>query len=210
MNIHRWIEQNIPNNGIAIEAGSWDGTDTEFFSHHLTNGKVYSFEPFPEFYQKSYRRLESRPNVEIYPYALSEKTQRYTLYISELDGKAWCSNSILKPKEHLVSNPHITFDKEMEVQGINLDEFILHKEIDHIDMMWLDIQGAEHSVLKAAPKTLQRLKYLYTEVSLIETYENVVLYNDFKRFLEEQGFELIHEELPYKDMGDALFRKKVE
>ncbi len=208
MDIHRWIEANVPKNGTVIEAGSWDGSDTWFFSQHLTEGKVYSFEPFPEFYYKSAARLFGLPNVELSYMALAEKSQPYTLYVSERNGESWCSNSILKPKDHLTAHPTITFEKQIEVQGINLDDWLAEKKVERIDMMWLDIQGAEASVLKAAPQTLKRTKYLYTEVSLIETYENVMLYNDYKQFLESQGFELIHEELPWKDMGDALFVNK--
>jgi FkbM family methyltransferase len=205
MNIHRWIEQNIPRNGTVIEAGSWDGSDTWFFSQHLTQGKVYSFEPFPEFYYKTCHRLYGLSNVEVSHHALAEKTQAYTLYISEIDGKPWCSNSILKPKLHKEVNPHVKFDKEMEVFGINLDDWRKEKNIERIDMMWLDIQGAEPPVLKAAPETLARTKYIYTEVSLMEVYENVMLYNDYKSFLESNGFIVLHEELPNKDQGDVLF-----
>lgn len=205
MHIHRWIEANVPKNGIVVEAGSWDGSDTSFFANYLTEGKVYSFEPFLSFYYQTCARLYGVSNVEISHYALAEKTQPYTLYISERNGKSWCSNSILKPKDHLTVHPSITFDKQIEVQGINLDDWIQEKKIPRIDMMWLDIQGAEASVLKAAPITLSRTKYLYTEVSLIETYENVMLYNEYKQFLESKGFQLIQEELPCKDMGDALF-----
>lgn len=208
MNIHEWIRQNIPKNGIVIEAGSWDGSDTFIFSQHLTEGKVYAFEPFPEFYYQTSARLYGIPNVEVSFYALAEKTQPYTLYLSEIDGKAWCSNSLLKPKLHLEVNPHVKFEKEMQVFGINLDDWRKEKKVERIDMMWLDIQGAEAAVLKAAPETLSRTKYIYSEVSLIEVYENVMLYNDYKAFLESKGFVVLHESLPYKDQGDVLFMNK--
>ena len=79
MHIHRWIEQNIPKNGIVIEAGSWDGADTWFFSQHLTQGKVYSFEPFPEFYYQTCHRLFGTANVEISHCALAPKSEPYVL-----------------------------------------------------------------------------------------------------------------------------------
>jgi FkbM family methyltransferase len=206
MNIHRWIEQNIPKNGIVVEAGSWDGSDTAFFAQHLSEGKVYSFEPFPEFYYQTARRLAGQSNLQLSYQALAEKTQEYTLYISEMNGKSWCSNSILKPKVHKDIHPHIKFEKEIPVFGINLDDFLEQNKINRIDFMWLDIQGAEPSVLKAAPKTLSRTKYIYTEVSLMELYEGVLLYKDFKKFMETQGFEVIHEDLPNNDQGDVLFK----
>lgn len=206
MHIHRWIEQNIPRDGIIVEGGSWDGLDTWFFSQHLRYGNVYTFEPLPEFYYEVCERMKDYPNVEVSFYALAEKTGEHTLYISEKDGKSWCSNSILKPKLHKEVHPTITFEKEMPVMGINLDDWIEIKKIEKIDFMWLDIQGAEPAVLRAAPKTLSITKYIYTEVSLVELYEGVLVYNDFKAFMESQGFEVIQEDLIEKDQGDVLFK----
>ena len=45
-------------------------------------------------------------------------------------------------------------------------------------------------------------------MSLIETYDNVILYPEYKKFLSENGFEIIEEELPWKDMGNVLLKNK--
>lgn len=205
MNIHQWILQTLPKNAVVIEAGSWNGDDTLIFARHLTEGKVFSFEPFPNFFYESSVKLYGYSNVELAPLALSDKTQPYVLYISEIEGKPWCSNSILKPKEHLTVNPHVKFEKAIQVQGINLDDWFRMKRLDHIDMMWLDIQGAEPAVLKAAPEILSKTKYIYTEVSVVELYEGTPVYPEFKAFMESKGFRVIHESFPYPDTGDVLF-----
>jgi FkbM family methyltransferase len=206
MHIQSFIQRFVPRNGIVIEAGSWNGDDTLFFARHCTEGKVFSFEPFPSFFYQSAKKLYGWPNVELAPLALAEKTQPYTLFVSEIDGNFWCSNSILKPKDHLVVNPHVKFEKEVQVQGINLDDWFQMKGLDHIDMMWLDIQGAEPAVLKAAPNILSRTKFIYTEVSLVELYEGTPVYTEFKKFMESKGFEVMEESLPSADSGDVLFR----
>jgi hypothetical protein len=46
---------------------------------------------------------------------------------------------------------------------------------------------------------------IYTEVSLVETYEGVALYPELKAFLIEQGFVVKQEQLPWPDMGNVLF-----
>ena len=74
--------------------------------------------------------------------------------------------------------------------------------------MWLDIQGSEPVVLAASPKTLTNTRYLYSEVSLIETYDGVMMYPEFKVFLEKNDFEMVFEDLPWKDMGNVLYRNK--
>jgi hypothetical protein len=102
----------------------------------------------------------------------------------------------------------MTFNVERIIESITLDDFCEQEKIEKIDLMWLDMQGAEPSVLKNSITTLSKTRYLYTEVSLIETYENVLLYPQYKEFLEINNFEVVFEDLPHQDMGNVLFRNK--
>jgi FkbM family methyltransferase len=206
MNIHEWIIKNLNRNSIIVEAGTADGADTLFFSHYFNEGKVYGFEPIANLYYETLSKVNTFSNVELINAALSEKTGKEKIYVSDRFGKDWGSSSILKPKDHLDIHPEITFKNEIEINTINLDDWLNIKNHDNIDLLWLDMQGYEPVVLKSSPETLKRTKYLYTEVSLIETYENVILYPEFKQFLLNNGFVVIDEDLPWKDMGNVLFK----
>ena len=72
--------------------------------------------------------------------------------------------------------------------------------------MWLDMQGLEPIVIKNYPNIVSKTKFIYSEVSLIETYENVVLYENFKSYMESINFKVVFEDLPWKDMGNVLFK----
>jgi len=208
MDIKCWIVKNIPSNGIIVEAGTANGADTLFFSHHVKDGFVYGFEPHPSLYEETLEKIKGRQNVSIDNLALSDKTEQCTFYVSDRFDQLWGSSSILKPKDHLTYHPQITFKREIVVDAINLDEWFATKQINRIDLMWLDMQGAEPIVLNSAPIILSLTKYLYTEVSVIETYEGVILYNDFKKMLNGMGFELINDDDMCGDMGNALFKNK--
>lgn len=208
MSIKNWILENIPSNGTIIEAGCADGTDTLWFSDNFKNGMIYAFEPDPSLYSEAHLKVNNRRNVELSTQALSDKTGNATFYISKNSGKDWGSSSILKPKDHLWFHPTITFDNEIIVDTINLDEWSSKKNISKVDLMWLDMQGAEPLVLNAAPNTLANTKYIYTEVSVIETYENVVQLEDFKKQMDSNGFEFLYVVDMWKDMGNVLFKNK--
>ena len=94
----------------------------------------------------------------------------------------------------------------MEVKVINLDEWLNYKKINHIDLMWLDMQGAEPSVLRNSPNALSMTKYLYSEVSKIELYKDTELYPSFKKFLEDNNFQVVFEDIPWEDAGNVLFK----
>ena len=80
--------------------------------------------------------------------------------------------------------------------------------IDHIDFMWLDMQGAEYQMLKKSKIILPTVKVIFTEVSLLQMYEDCPLYPEFRAWLESEGFEVVAEQLPWKDMGNVLFIRK--
>uniref|UniRef100_A0A6C0K2H5 Methyltransferase FkbM domain-containing protein n=1 Tax=viral metagenome TaxID=1070528 RepID=A0A6C0K2H5_9ZZZZ len=210
MDIKNWIQRNIPANSTIVEAGTADGNDTVFFSDHCNRGFVYGFEPDPNLFAETQSKILNRNNVQVENIALSDKTGTATFYISDRFGKDWGSSSLLKPKDHIFVHPQITFKKEITVNTINLDEWFIAKRpsIETVDLMWLDMQGAEPFVLKNAPGILSKTKYLFTEVSLIETYENVEQYSTFKQFLHGAGFDVISEDLPWKDMGNVLFKNR--
>ena len=208
MNIHQWIVNNLPTNSVVVEAGTCDGSDTIFFSQYFSNGMVYGFEPIPALYNTVVSRIGHPYNVELVQKALSEKTGKLTIHCSDRFGADWGSSSILEPKDHIQVHPDITFKTQIEVDTVNLDDWFLAKKIDHIDFMWLDMQGYEPVVLKSSPLVLSKTQYLYTEVSLMETYRGVMLYPEYKKFLLDNNFEVVFEDLPWKDMGNVLFRNK--
>ncbi|MEL6845621.1 MAG: FkbM family methyltransferase, partial [Bacteroidota bacterium] len=85
------------------------------------------------------------------------------------------------------SHPGITFDQSIEVPTISLDDFIAEQQLPQIDFLWLDMQGYEYAVLSASEKIFDSLQLLYTEVSLVETYEGVPLYTEYRQWLESKG-----------------------
>ena len=204
--IHKWILENLSQTPTIIEAGVCDGLDTEFFAKSFPNGKIYGFEPIPELFQQSLDRNKNYSNVNLEQLALGEMTEEKDFYVSDRFGKKWGSSSILKPKKHIDVHTEITFNSKSTLKVVNLDEWCSEKGIDLVEFMWLDMQGLEPIVIENSPNIVSKTKFIYSEVSLIETYENVVLYEDFKSYMESINFKVIFEDLPWEDMGNVLFK----
>ena len=73
------------------------------------------------------------------------------------------------PKYKLVDSNYLNFN---EVDLITLDSFCEGRGIERIDFIWADIQGAEGDMVRGGRQTLARTRYLYTEYSDEELYEN--------------------------------------
>ncbi|MFH1876787.1 MAG: FkbM family methyltransferase [Candidatus Omnitrophota bacterium] len=198
-----FINQFIPDNSIIVEGGANRGYDTIEMSILLPNATIHAFEPVPELFAQLEKNTGQYKNIICYPVALSDVTGKMKMYISEGGGND--SSSLLKPREHLIDHPAIAFKTALEVPTITLDDWAQNNEIKKVDFLWLDIQGYEFAVLKASPALLANVAAIYTEVSLKETYEGVLLYPEFRQWLISRGFMVKREELPWHDMGNVLF-----
>ncbi len=204
--IHKWILENLSQTPTIIEAGVCDGLDTNFFAKSFPKGKIYGFEPIPDLFNQASSLNEKYSNVVLNQLALGKSTETKKIYVSDRFGKKWGSSSILKPKEHLNFHTEITFNSELEIKTVNLDEWCESNNINQVDLMWLDLQGMEPLVIKSSPKIISKTTYIYSEVSLTETYENVILYDKFKDHMLKVGFEVVFEDLPWQDAGNVLFK----
>lgn len=191
-----------------IEAGAADGIDTLDFSNMFPSGKIFSFEPCLSEFKKAEQRVSNKNNVVLINKALSAYDGKQNLNVADRFGESFCSHSLLKPKIHLTFHKDITFKQEYSVDTVNLDNYLKKNNIDYIDYMWLDMQGYESVVLQNSPYAMSITKYIYSEVFLIELYENCMLYSEYKKFMEFNGFFVIVEDIPWQDAGNVLFGKK--
>ncbi|MCK4517421.1 FkbM family methyltransferase [Candidatus Babeliales bacterium] len=205
------IMRYLPSKNITmLEAGAYDGNDTLAWSTLLPNATIHAFEPEPSAHKKLQKKVRGLSNVTIWNQALNDVSGEVSFNVSQngCDKEGTFSSSLLKPKEHLTACPHIKFEKKITVKAINLDEWVNKNNIGTIDFLWLDMQGAEFKVLQAAPKTLAKVKVIFSEVSLKEMYDGAPLYDQFKNWLETKGFVVKKEELPNEEMGNVLFVRK--
>ena len=124
-------------------------------------------------------------------------------------GESDASSSLLKPTGHLKNHPNVHFSHTIETRTLSLDSWARENGVGNIDFLWLDMQGFELPMIEAAIETIGGVKGIYSEVSVSETYENAILYTEFKKSLEDLGFEAVLELIPANtDMGNVLFIRK--
>ena len=197
---------------IILEAGAADGTDTLRFSLLAPEALIYAFEPVSKNYNILKEKVKGCPNVKIYKMALGEIEGTMEIYISKnqksTDDVA-SSSSLLTPKIHKETHPQILFEETEDVIVRTIDSWALENNIDHIDAMWLDMQGYEFQTLKASPEIMKTVKVIYTEVNFIEMYENCGLYEEYRDWLFSLGFKLVKKEFRWKEQGNALFIRNI-
>lgn len=186
-----------------FELGSRDALEAVSLADHYPNAKVVAFECNPETYPLVQWNQKRNSRVESYPYAITDTDGTIDFYQSVHGNPG--SSSIFKKTgkydyiEDLVQN-------KITVPSVTLSTFLDAYTTQTIDIIWADLQGAELKALKGMKDYINSVKFIYTEIEFQEIYENQVLYDDLKQFLESKGFAEEHKNIVVQDWwGDAIF-----
>lgn len=216
--IHEFIKKcNLGYGSVFIEIGSHMGFDSEIIKKNIGESRFYMFEPDERNLKILYER-EVNKLGNLFPLAVSDSEGECDFHISSgkipvdtgnefYNENEWsASSSIRKPKDHLDLFPWCEFNTVQKVEKISLDLFCRMEEIDHIDFIWMDVQGCEDLVFKGAKDILIKTQYIYTEYSNEEMYEGqkslielMYLLPGEWRIRQDYGGDVIFENLTYKD-----------
>jgi len=197
----------LPAKPVIIEAGAHDGTNSRDLAS-IPGSTVYCFEPLPGAFKRLIEATESATNVSCYPIALGQFDGEIEMFVSS--GKNDASSSILKPKEIRVVNPDIHFHEKIPVKVFTIDSWAQEHGVAKVDFLWLDMQGYELAAMQAAPRILETVSVIYTEVNLLEVYEGVPLYNDVWKWLTSAGFQVDRIDFVWPDQGEVLFVRDIQ
>ena len=155
---------------IILDIGAYDCSDSIKFSEYWPNAKIYAFEPNPEGIAMSKENINNHDNIELIEYAISDIDGYVDWYQS--GGGSLGSSSIKKPVDHLILHPTVIFNEKTTIKSIKLDTWVKERNIDVIDLMWCDVQGAEDLLINGAQETLKKTRCFYTEYFDFEVYKN--------------------------------------
>lgn len=199
----------IPEDPIIFEAGGHYGEDTVRFAQKWPQAKIISFEPNPHAFELLAEATRGISNISVYPLAVNDLSGSAIFHVcygttgdnpifegasSLLEASDWQAIHYQGPK--------------VIVPCVVLDEWCALNEVDHIDFMWLDLEGLELQALQSSPRLLQSLKVIYTETNFLDFRKGMTQYGALKRFLEQSRFKLIAHWYAEGFQGNAIFVKK--
>ena len=204
------IARFLPESPIILEAGAHFGTDTVKFIDQWPCSQILCFEPLPESYENLVENTRNFPQVETYKLALSNREGSATFYVCHgTEGLArpneLGASSLLPPSKDM--EIHYKGPK-IQVNCVVLDKWCSQQGVDHIDFMWLDMEGNELQALSSSPEILKTVKVIYTETNFISFRKGMTRYPALKAFLEKAGFVVLSHWYAQGFQGDAIFIKK--
>tara|TARA_Y100000591_G_scaffold332619_1_gene370737 strand:+ start:774 stop:1490 length:717 start_codon:yes stop_codon:yes gene_type:complete len=203
------VLNSINNSNGILHLGAHRGVEAEVYNWF--GKKVIWVEALPKIYKELEDNLTFFKNQKSFQAVLTnEDFKEIDFYVSNYDGA--CS-SIYKFTENIkTSDLWSKRDHKMinsvKLKTIKLDTLLTSNNIDpqQYNHWIIDLQGSELLALKGAENSLKFCESIFVEVSKVNFYENGVIWDELKKWLNERNFYSTKE--PNKDEEDILFVKK--
>ncbi|MDF0492913.1 FkbM family methyltransferase [Bradyrhizobium yuanmingense] len=194
-------------NPVILDIGCNDGTDTKQFLKLCPHAQLYCFEPDPRASARFKKNMgPDLDKVSLFEIAISDRNGRVDFHPSngEGDAKEWdLSGSIRRPKNHLTEYDWVRFDRPISVETRRLDDWCSEAGLSNIDLIWMDVQGAESDVIAGGIETLSNTRFIYTEYSDQELYEGQL---SLRAILDLLPFFEVSTHYPRAVEGDVLLK----
>lgn len=166
---------------IIFDVGAHRGETIDAYRKIFSQAIIYSFEPVRESFKKLVERIQFDNRISAFWLAFSDKKEIRSFYLT--------------PQTNQSSFFGIPSGaRRFDVMTDTVDSFCEDRKIEHIDILKLDVQGAEPLVLRGAIKMLKekRISLVYTEMTFISpiAYQNTPPAWDIGKILWNCGFEL--------------------
>jgi len=197
----------------VFEMGARDCSDTLKFDDYYPNTKTYTFECNPETLPICRETIKNKERICLTEKAVSDEDGKTIFYPIDAkktstphkDGSPGASSLFKASGKYPVEQ---CVQKEITVPTTRLDTFMTEKDIPGIDILWLDVQGAELKGLRGLGKKIRTVRAIQTEVEFMETYRGEPRWKEVKKFLKQNGFTFVKFSIKGKYSGDAIFVNK--
>ena len=178
----------------VLDIGSWHLGQSIELAAVFPHARIDAFEPVPDSYRLCMQRWaqlnkHDQDRINVHNIALSNAAGEVPFYPIDTEATQVYDagfSSMLKFNGGLNNTTDV--QKEIKVQADTLDKWCAANNISAIDILWMDVQGAELLVMQGGAQILKNSKILLTEVGLKPYYEGHTLKADIDQLLLGLGF----------------------
>lgn len=201
---------------VIFDLGARDLMESIFFSVSF-DADVHSFECNPDMLPLCEKRARYFPRIKLNPLAVSDsngetsfykvnqektRSQENIPYYIQKDGNPGASSLF-------VSVDKTYFQDLVTVKTKKLKTYMDENSIDTIDILWMDIQGAEKMALLGMEENISKVKWIHIEMPTDANteYLGAPSYNEIHSFLVLSGFVLLGKGVMDSIYVNGRFRK---
>ena len=166
----------------VVDVGAHNGDFIERVKKSFEIQQAVLFEPIPDCFDKLTQKY---PNYKIISQVVQDTIGSITFNINEQ--KQTSSMFDFLDIEEL-SNINKAIQNQIQVEAVTLD--IVLEQFGTVDLLKVDVQGAEHLVFRGGVNVLSKTEVIYVEVSFKRLYKQSSDFSDIYSLLDKEGFLL--------------------
>ncbi|HPI30848.1 MAG TPA: FkbM family methyltransferase [Bacteroidales bacterium] len=174
---------------ICIDVGAHRGDFIKELSTCVELEKAILIEPIPEMVEILKEKFANK-NYLIFQNVISDidKSEKDFL-INEMPA----TSSLFEFNKEMeeLNNINTNVKNKQKVITRTMDSIVLESKLKKIDILKIDVQGAEHLVINGAKETLKKTKFAYIELSFKPLYKGSSVFHEIYKLMENLGFIMV-------------------
>jgi FkbM family methyltransferase len=194
----------------VFEVGAFDGRDALRYTDLFPQARVFAFEPVPESFAMVAAKSVACPRITCFNVAVADRPGTAEFHLSN-----WIdASSLLKPKvTGSTFDAYQASSRSITVSVDTLDAVCAREQVDRVDLLKMDAQGAELRILEGASDLFARgaVDMVYSEVHFMESYEGAARFDQVMAWLLRHGlrfhslYGVHHNHRGQMTWADAMF-----
>jgi len=193
-----YLTQTFKNKEVEVifDIGACHALESVELAKKYPNAKVYTFEANPVSYNVCLENTKGYDSISVINEAVNDYDGTCKFYPMDKDKTVttWEDGNQGASSLYRANGAYDFIEKyvqyEIEVPCTRLDTFCQKNSIDKIDIIWMDLQGAELKALQSLGSLLETVQIIHTELEMNPMYEGQCLFGDVHKFLLDNGFDL--------------------
>lgn len=195
---------------VALDVGSYDAKVAIDFKKCFPRAKIYAFECNPPAIELCKRNIGNRNDILLIDKAVSDENGIINFYpINPEKTVTSHPNGNIGASSIYIANPAYPIERyyqeQIRVESITLQRWATNNGIKSIDVLWMDLQGAELKALKGLGSLIENVKTIYTEVTYKEMYLGQPLFKEINGYLTSNNFYPVKRFNTSEWFGDVLY-----
>lgn len=183
---------------VILDIGSRDLGQSLEFNSVFPNAMIYAFEPNPEQFEICLQLSKKYSNIGVDKLAVGEIDGPCKFFITP--GNIGAS-STLEPLDVPFGTTNMYH--EVSAMMIRLDTWMRLRNIEQIDVLWLDTQGIELMALRGMGEHLKKVKFIHCEAAERGYYKGHILKPELEEYLKSMDFNISFHNPAYHPYGEG-------
>lgn len=176
---------NLNEINVIFDIGARDCCQTLELSDWFPEAEIFAFEPIAKSAEWCRKNIKERQNIYFFETVISNSNDKIDFY-QVVNGNIGASSLLKKNNNHQYGSQYV--QEKIQIDSTKASSFIEKQNIKNVDLIWMDVQGAEIEVLKSFENKINTVKAIHTEVGLSQIYEKATIKNELIEYMKKQNF----------------------